>query len=188
MRDKKSPQYYIRKLNFLYTQHQGLFRGYFGWTYEDFVAELNIVYVKAVKAWKPARKVQLTTFIISCMKNHITDKCRETMRQKRVPFSSLDDSITGENGMINESSLKRRDDGIEPMVDYDDPESKLIVKQEVMERLALVQGEDRTILNLLINEQATASEIAEHLGQTESYVLKAMSRLEKRLAKGKQNG
>lgn len=191
MKAMKAPLYYIRKINFLYTQYRALFEGYFGWSYDDFVSELTIVYYKAINKHDPAKSA-LTTFIINCMKNHIIDKYRETTRDKRASLTEFD-TISPDGSNLSSIRANKAEGAshrltINSLIDPDDPESELIMREGIADKLSAFEGRERELLNLLVNEQATAQEIALYWDVDESEVYRMITSMEKKYKRIEANG
>lgn len=147
---------------------------------EDLIQEGMLGLLKAVREFDPSRAASFRTFAALCIRSRLLSAVKEASQDKHRP---LNNSISFETPFFdwNSDSLAN---GAEPQ--SADPETALINREEVQERLDRVRGQlsgfEANVLGYYLSG-LTSSEIASALNRSPKSVDNAVQRIRRKFAR-----
>ena len=141
---------------------------------EDLIQEGMVGLLHAIRTYDPDKQAQFRTYAEVCIRNRLYSAVRAAGRDKHAP---LNDSVSLED---SDRALSERAAGVT------DPESMLIGKEALAERLDALYGElsklEAQILRLYLSG-LSYGEIASRLDRTEKSIDNAIQRIRRKLTR-----
>jgi len=143
---------------------------------EDLVSIGTIGLIKAVKTFRPSKKIKLATYASRCIENEILMYMRKTANQKNE--MSFDEPLNMDwdgNELLLSDVLGSDSDVVNRNIEYQDEKNQLL---KVVSRLPERERQIMTMrFGLFGSKEFTQKQVADILGISQSYI----SRLEKRI-------